>query len=249
MCVLAACLAALGGCGSHSGGNGIASQGPARALARIEAAARDAATVHVTGSLAGPARPLAVDMELVREQGGKGTIGVGDLGGDLVQDAGWLYVKPNPALLRRMVGAEAAAKLTGRWLKGPADHGPFAPLASLTDLRTVLHETLLGPRGQSSTQAPRQGGRPGITITLSAHPALRIKGVQNVAGRPAVALEDTSTGATLYASATGSPYPLELHKPGRDGGTLTFDRWNQAVTLEAPPNPLNIKSVFTLKGL
>ncbi len=50
-------------------------------------------------------------------------------------------------------------------------------------------------------------------------------------------------------SATGNPYPLALVKPGADGGTLTFDRWNKEIALEAPPNPLNIKAVFALKHL
>ena len=60
--------------------------------------------MHVNGSVAGPGRPLGIDMELVRGQGGQGD----DLGrrpaGELVQDAGWIYVKPNPALLQQLVG-------------------------------------------------------------------------------------------------------------------------------------------------
>ncbi len=219
-------LCGCGDGGSH--GNGIASQSPARALARVESAAGEAATVHVTGSVAGPAGdggPVAIDMELVRGQGGRGIVAVGGLQADLEQDAGWLYVKANPSLLRELVGPAAAARLAGRWLKGPAERGPLKPLAPLTDLRSLL----LG--------------------ALSSHRAVTSEGSETVSGRPAVALRDTVTGATLYASATGPPYPLALVKPGREGGTLTFDRWNRAISLEAPPNPLNIKSVFTLKGL
>ena len=181
--------------------------------------------MHVAGSVAGPAGPLAIDMELVRGEGGRGTIAVGGLRAQLEQVDGWIYVKPNPALLRQLVGPAAAAPLAGRWLKAPAGHGPLAPLASLTDLRTLLG------------------------ATLSSHHALRTAGVHTVAGHPAVALQDTASGATLYVSATGTPYPLALVKPGHDGGRLTFDRWNQAVSLEAPANPLNIKAVFSLKAL
>ncbi len=212
-------------CGSQSTGNGIASDPPARALARVEAAAAQAATVRVVGKVAGPARPLAIDMELVRGEGGRGTLAVGSLAGALEQVDGWLYVMPNPPLLRALVGPAAAPSLAGRWLKAPAGHGPLEPLASLTELRPLL----LG--------------------TLSSHQAVRTVGVRTVAGKQAVALRDTSTGATLYVSATGTPYPLALVKPGRDGGGLRFDRWNQPVILEAPPNPLNIKAVFSLKAL
>ena len=50
-------------------------------------------------------------------------------------------------------------------------------------------------------------------------------------------------------SATGNPYPLALVKPSSGEGTLTFDRWNKEIALEAPPNPLNVKAVFSLKHL
>lgn len=219
----AACVLLLCSCGSQSSSNGIASDSPARALARVEAAAAEAATVRVAGYLQGPARPLTIDMELFRGEGGSGTLQVGDLQTKLRQVDGWIYVKPNPPLLRELVGPRAARSLAGRWLKAPAGHGPLAPLASLTELRSVL----LG--------------------TLSSHHMLRTVGVRSVAGRPAVLLRDLSNGATLYVAATGSPYPLAIVRPG--GGTLTFERWNQEVVLEAPANPLNVKAVFSLKAL
>ncbi len=234
------------GCASQSSDNGIASESPARALARAQAAAADAATVHVSGALAGPNRPLTVGLELVRGEGGRGTIAVGDARADLNQVDGWIYVKPSPLLLRRMVGPAAASRLAGRWLKAPADHGPLAPLASLTDLRTVLHEALSADQGRVTTEV---GGAGPLQLTLISRPALKIDGTRKVAGHRAVALEDPSTGARLYISATGTPYPLALVEPGRSGGRLTFDRWNQPVVLQAPANPLNIKAVFSLKGL
>lgn len=215
----------LCGCGSQSSGNGIASESPAHALERVQAATADAATVHVMGSVAGPARPLAIGMELVRGEGGRGAIAVGALHANLEQVDGWIYVKPNPPLLRALVGPTAAGPLAGRWLKAPAGHGPLAPLALLTDLRALL------------------------SGTLSSHGTVARAGVGRVAGQPALALRDTANGATLFVSATGTPYPLALVKPGRDGGRLTFKRWNQPVILEAPANPLNIKAVFSLKAL
>ena len=242
--MLALCLMVVCACGSQGGDNGVASETPARVVERVEAAAREAATVHVSGSVAGAGRPLGIDMELVRGQGGRGTVSVDGLRAQLVQDAGWLYVKPNPALLQQLVGRAAAGHLAGRWLKGPADHGPLVALASLTDLRTVLHEVLAARRIQTTTE-----GGPALGLTLTSRTKLTIVGTRTIAGHQAVALRDPSTGATLYVSATGNPYPLALVKPGADGGTLTFDRWNKEIALEAPPNPLNIKAVFALKHL
>ncbi len=220
---VAASVLLLCSCGSQSGSNGIASDSPARALARVEAAAAGAATVRVVGYLQRPTRPLTIDMELFRGEGGTGTLQVGDLQTKLKQVDGWIYVKPNPPLLRALVGPTAASSLAGRWLKAPAGRGPLAPLASLTELRSVL----LG--------------------TLSSHHTLRTVGVRSVAGHPAVALRDVSNGATLYVAATGTPYPIAIVRPG--GSALMFERWNQEVVLEAPANPLNIKAVFSLKAL
>ena len=53
-------------------------------------------------------------MELVRGEGGSGTLAVGDLRSDLEQVDGWIYLKPNPPLLRALVGA------TGRGVAGRA---------------------------------------------------------------------------------------------------------------------------------
>jgi len=248
--LLAAFLPAVCACGSHAGDNGVASETPVRVMERAEAAARDAATVHVSGSVAGPGQRLGIDMELVRGHGGRGTVSVDGLRAQLVQDAGWIYVKPNPALLKQLVGAPAAGRLAGRWLKGPADHGPLAPLASLTDLPEVVTDALRAHAPRNASEVVVGPGRGAVRSTiLATHPGLTRAGTRTIAGHPAVALRDPSTGATLYVSATGNPYPLALVKPGANGGGLTFARWNREIALEAPPNPLNIKAVFSLKGL
>ena len=54
------------------------------------------------------------------------------------------------------------------------------------------------------------------------------------------------------AAAGKFPWPRPLFTgeiSGVGGATLDFERWNQEVVLEAPPNPLNVKAVFSLKAL
>ena len=44
-------------------------------------------------------------------------------------------------------------------------------------------------------------------------------------------------------AATGTPYPLEISKGGKERGRIVFDRWNEPVTLTPPPNPININQL------
>jgi hypothetical protein len=206
-------------CGSGATSNGIASQSPARALARAQAAAASAATVHLAGSIGGTSGPISIDMRLVSGKGGAGRAVLGGLDVRLIQVAGWVYVRGNKPLMRRLVGTSAAAKLGARWLKAPASHGPLASLATLTDLRQLL------------------------AGTLANHHQLSRGAITAVDGRPALALADNVERATLYVAATGTPYPLALVKRGQRGGRISFDRWNKPVTLLAPPDAVNIKAL------
>ena len=61
-----------------------------------------------------------------------------------------------------------------------------------------------------------------------------------MAGRKVVAVK--SDQGTLYVAATGKPYPVEISKPGSDGGRIDFDRFNEAVNLTAPTNTVNLPS-------
>ena len=59
-------------------------------------------------------------------------------------------------------------------------------------------------------------------------------------GDDIVGLTDQSQGGTLYVATTGKPYPVEIAKSGAGGGTLSFDRWNQAVSIAPPANAIDL---------
>jgi hypothetical protein len=46
-----------------------------------------------------------------------------------------------------------------------------------------------------------------------------------------VSVTDSATGGVLYVAATGPPYPIEISMGGADAGTLSFDKWNQPVSV------------------
>lgn len=213
----------LAGCGaSSSPPNGIASRSPARIVAAALAAADGAVTVHVTGSILSEGRPISLNMELLAGKGGVGHIALPGLDVDIVKLDRLIYIRGNSPFYRALAGA-AAGKLRGDWLRGPADTGPLAPLARLTELPTLL-----------------------MSI-LAHHGSLVRGGLARVGGEAAVAVRDPARDATLYVAATGTPYPLEIATGGKaHHGRVVFDGWNKPVTISPPTNPVDIAQ---LRGL
>lgn len=204
-------VALLTGCGSSSTGNEIASKTAEQIVAMSRMAADGAATVHVSGSVAGAGGPLSLDLQLVAGKGGEGHIADGRLDFKLIQIGRFAYIKGNPALYRKL-GAPLEGELRGGWLKVKTK-GALAAFAGLTNLVSL------------------------VDTTLTSHGTLARKGTSTLDGHEVVAIDDLAAGGTLYVAARGSPYPLEVRAPG--GGTIRFDHWNQPVTLTAPTDVVN----------
>jgi predicted lipid-binding transport protein (Tim44 family) len=129
-----------------------------------------------------------------------------------------VYIQGTPAFWRHFGGSAAAGLLAGKWLKAPAT-GQFAAISSLTNIQQLFSKLLL------------------------THGKLAKGGASTVNGEHVVAVTDTSKGGTLYVAATGQPYPVEVAKSGAGGGRITFDRFNQPVSLAAPKNVIDISQL------
>ena len=79
-----------------------------------------------------------------------------------------------------------------------------------------------------------------IDAALASHGTLKKTATTTVKGKKVVGLTDQSQGGTLYVATTGKPYPVEIAKSGAGGGTLSFDRWNQAVSIAPPANAIDL---------
>jgi hypothetical protein len=214
----AAILAGCGGSGSSSG-NGLESKSPEAVVTAAKQAADRAATVHISGSIIAEGKPISLNMELVAGKGAKGHIALGGLGVDVVEVENAFYLNGSSAFYKHIAGDAAAQLLQGKWLKAPTTTGEFASLAQLTNLSKL------------------------IDSTLASHGTLKGGGTTSVAGEKAVVVTDTSKGGTLYVAATGTPYPLEIAKTGAGSGQIRFYDWNRPVSLQAPPNPININQL------
>jgi hypothetical protein len=223
LAALALALAALAGCGggssssSGSAGNGVADKSPADILAATKLASDGARSVHVAGSLVSGGSPITLDMNLLAGRGGRGQLSEGGLSFQLIQVGKTVYIKGSPAFYKHIGGTAAAQLFQGKWLKAPASNSDFASLSQLTNLRLLLDQTL----SEHGTA---------LTKTDSA----------TIAGQKAVGITDKTKGGTLYIAATGQPYPIQITKTGAEGGKISFDRWNGAVTLAAPANAIDV---------
>jgi hypothetical protein len=216
--LLAACAALgvglLGGCGGSSS-NGIASKSGSEIVAASKLAADAATSAHVSGSIVSNGSPITLNLNLA-PSGGRGQLSLGGLGFELIQTAGTVYIKGSAAFYHRIGGAAAAQLLQGRWLKAPSSTPEFASIASLTDLHKL------------------------IDATLESHGTLTKTGTSTVNGHAVVGVSDQSRGGTLYVATSGKPYPVEISKGGTGGGTVSFDRWNEPVTISAPANAIDL---------
>jgi hypothetical protein len=218
--VLVIVLALLAGCGSSSSSsNGLASKSPAEIVAAAKTAAVGAASVHIAGSIVNEGKPITLDMEILASKGGKGQITLEGFPIRLIQVGGAVYISASSDFYKHVAGSAAAQLLQGKWLKASVSSTSFASLASLTNISKLIDSTL-GSHGKLAS---------GATKTIN--------------GQKAVGVSDSSRGGTLYVAATGTPYPLEIVKGGSGGGKITFDRWNQSVTLSAPTGAININQL------
>jgi hypothetical protein len=211
----------LAGCGSSSSsGNGLESKSPEAIVAAAKTASRGASTVHISGSIITEGKPISLNMELVAGKGAKGQVGVEGNSIDIIEVEHAFYINGSAAFYAHLAGSSAAKLLQGKWIKAPSASGEFSSFSQLTDLGKLLDSA------------------------LSSHGTLTKAPSTTISGQKAVGVTDAAKGGTLYVAATGTAYPLQISKNASgSGGKITFDRWNQPVTLTPPAKAININQL------
>jgi hypothetical protein len=209
---------AVSACGSSSSSNGVASKSPEAIITAADAAITGVKSVHVSGSIVSDGSRITLDLSLAAGKGGRGQMSENGLGFQMVVLDQTVYIDGSPPFWRHFGGAAAAQLFEGKWLKAPAN-GSFASVALLTN----VHEL--------------------FTQLLSSHGTLAKGATTTVDGQKVVAIKDTTKDATLYVATTGKPYPVEILKTGSGGGRVLFDRFNQAVSLTAPANAIDLSQL------
>jgi hypothetical protein len=211
---------ALAACGSSGGGssNGITSKSPDDIVTAASSAVASVNSVHVSGTVLSGGQHVTLDLNLVNGKGGRGSMAQNGLGFQIVALGPEVYINGSQSFWRTFGGAAAAQLLSGKWLKAPAT-GQLSSLATLTNVQKLFNQL------------------------LSSHGKLAKGKTTTIHGQQAVAVTDTTNGGTLYVATTGKAYPLEISKTGAQGGQITFDHFNQPVTLTRPANAIDISQL------
>ncbi len=232
--VVSASLAAtIGGCGgasSTAGGtassngapassnsaaasNGVAAKSATAILTAASSAIRGAKSVHVAGSVENGGSPITLDLDLAAGKGGRGRLSENGWSVQLIVIKQVAYLNGGDAFWRHFGGNFLVQLLHRKWLRAPAT-GKLGSLAELTDLQKLFSKFVSGTH----------------------HGALTKGGTSTVNGQRVVALKGTD--GTLYVATKGKPYIVEASKAGPQGGHLSFDRYDQPVSLSAPSHAI-----------
>lgn len=205
---------ALAACGGGSSDNGVASKSPTGIVNAASQAISTASSVHISGSIISGGTPITLDLRLVSGKGATGSMSSRGLSFKLITIGPYVYINGGQSFWQAFGNPRIAQLLSGKWFKTPAS-GNFASIGKLTNVRELFSQVLNnhGPLVKGSTTT--------------------------VHGQKVVAVRDSSKGGTLFVATTGQPYPVEIQKVGASAGAVTFDEFNQPVTLSAPANSID----------
>jgi hypothetical protein len=227
----------VAGCGGGGSGGGGSTQTsslatkPANVVVRDAAkAVKDASSFHMSGQVrAGSgmlgAKSIGLDLTVVRDKGATGSMTLGGAKIDLIVTGNNGYLRAGPAFWKlvaskegnRQMGGFVAQLFGNKWIKFPANNKQFGALTDPANPNSLFK-----------------------SLTRD-HGKLANKGETTYKGQSVVAIQDTTQGGTLYVAATGTPYPVALIKTGgKNGGSITFDNWNQSVTVTAPKGAVDL---------
>ena len=215
----------LAGCGGSSTkttttANGESAKPAPQVLADAKRAATSASSMHISGHIVSGGTPLTLDLSLARGKGAKGSMSTNGLSFDLVRIGNTLYIRGSDAFYKHFAGPPVAQLLHGKWLKAPATHGQVAELAPVTSAAGLFGKV------------------------ASSHGKLTNAGETTYHGQKVVEIRDVSDNSKLYVAATGTPYPVALiGGKAAQSGVITFDRWNEPVSLSAPKDALDISKL------
>jgi hypothetical protein len=218
-CLAIAIAVLVSACGGSSGGNtnagstgnGLASKSPRQILAATVAAAESLKSVHIYGMATEGSQTVRLDLQLGSGASGKGTITISGLSMNLVNLNKTFYMQAGKPFWSHFTGgsARAAQVLAGKWIKAPAS-GTFAGFQKFLNIHALFKQ-----------------------LVNTKHKLTVIK-QHSLNGQQVIGLHDQVRGGNLYIAATGKPYPIELTNHGKTAAALSFNDFNQPLTIAAP---------------
>jgi hypothetical protein len=225
LAAVAAIAVATAACGSGSSSNGLASKSPEDIQSAMIDALKSAKSVHLKGDMTQDGERVEMDLQLTNTGEASGTITSEGNAISIIRVDGDFYMKADADAWEGLSGsADAAALLSGKWLKVPGGDEDFSDFEDLTDLSKLA--------GNMTAEGK-----------LTKQP-----GTKTVNGKKAIVLEDESEDmGLLYVAATGTPYPLRVApKAGStDKGYLDFLDYGAPVTIKAPSDAVDLAKLIS----
>lgn len=208
----------LSGCGGGSGtkDNGVAALTAKQIVSKSQTAAKAASSVHVKGTVVSQGESVTIDMRLKKGVGAKGTVAVGNSPVEILRIGDAAYLKASKEFWTQVANAAVGAQLADKYVKGSTKDSTFSSFVSFTDLNAMFDSIF----DTSSTSLTKVDGK-------------------TIGGRKTVGVKDPDpqSGGILYVATTGKPYPMLIQSDttSADKGSVSFDEWDQDVTLTTPP--------------
>ena len=217
--VVAGCGSSSPGGSTKASGNGEASKSGQQVLTDAVKAAEAASSLRMAGTINTGGQQIGLDLSIVKGKGATGSMTLGGEKVDLMVVGTNAYMKADAAFWTRFGGSQGSAiaqLVAGKWFKFSTDNPQFAAFTSFADSKS-LFDSLSSSGG-----------------------AIANKGATTYKGQSVVNIYGGPTNGTLYVAATGTPYPVAIAKTGSgEGGAITFDNWNESVTLTAPSGAID----------
>jgi len=217
---IAACAAIMvSACGSSGSTAGSASSSATAAateptstalVTAMQAAVRQADSVHISGQLTNNGTPIGVNLDMHRNGDVSGTVSQNGAPFQVIGVDGTIYIKATRSFLQAVKAPTSACPVVcGKWLLlTPAEARQLTGDLSMT--------SLTGP------------------LTSGQVPKLAEAGSKTVNGQAAWVLR-ASDGSTLDVSSASQHYPLAAATGGSPSEVVMYSRWNSAPQPVAPP--------------
>lgn len=213
---VAGCAAILiAACGSSGPTSSSSSAPPAEPtptalVTSMQAAVRQASSVHVAGNLTNNGIPISVNLNMHRNGDVSGTVSQNGAPFQVIGVGGTFYIEATRAFLNQVKApASACPVVCGKWLQ----------------LTSAEANQLTGDLSMNSLTGP---------LTSGQVPQLTEAGSKTVGGQRAWVLR-ASDGSTLAVSSGRTHYPLAASTGGGVHEVVTYSQWNTAPQPVAPP--------------
>jgi hypothetical protein len=179
-----------------------------------------AGSVHVDAHLTRGKQTEAFSGDLTAQTGRRVVSGPTDQRTTELQVDTTAYFQANQSALVTVLGFDSslAGQIADKWVSISQGEPNYANLTGGLTLTSLLTQ-LPAPAGLSKT------------------------GIVTIDGQEVVGLRSASTAgvSTIYVAATGEPLPVKMiAKANSSTQTVTLSRWGQPVTINAPPNAIQL---------